>query len=158
MVGLHPDPASWEAGKALQRRCHLCRAARRVLRRLNRAASTLKHAKWLPLLFATSLALVVAPAAAAQVLLWSPQQRLCIEGTSSIEVGVSYKTRSGGPRWFRIVIVGPQGVAVRRVRGVATSGWRFWRYGPRRTGTYRTTYTTARGSKTFRTRVIGCGD
>lgn len=81
---------------------------------------------------------VVAPPASADVLVSSPDARVC--RGHAIKVGVWYQSYSGGPRRYRIDVFNPGGRRIFHTHGRATTRWRYWRVRANRVGRYRVVY------------------
>jgi hypothetical protein len=91
----------------------------------------------------------------APVAILIPARHGCL-GTTTMTVGVVYTNNPPGKRHYSVEITAPSGKRVLARTGRAPAKWRKWRYEPRTTGTYRTTYRLAWGTEHFRTRVKTC--
>lgn len=102
---------------------------------------------------------VGAPPATADVLISHPDREVCV-GTL-FRPGVWYQQYSGGPRSYRIKVVGPHGHVVMRVHGRATTRWRYFPVRAAQHGRYTTTFRPGAGVEVqwrsvARTRAVNC--
>jgi hypothetical protein len=98
---------------------------------------------------------VAASGGGAPVAILIPARQGCL-GSLTMTVGVVYTNNPPGERRYDVEITSPGGARVFARSGRAPAEWRKWRYEPRNTGTYRTTYRLAWASEHFRTRVKAC--
>jgi hypothetical protein len=92
------------------------------------------------LLATGAMPLVVPPTASSEVLVNAPAARGCLG--NSIDVGVWHKQTSP-ERGYRVTIFDPTGRVVFSRAGLATDTWQIWHYLPRRTGLFRTVYSSS---------------
>jgi hypothetical protein len=98
---------------------------------------------------------VAASGGGAPVAILIPARQACL-GVTSMKIGVVYTNNPPGARRYSVEITAPSGERVFARSGRALAKWRKWRYEPRTTGIYWTTYRLAWGTERFRTRVKAC--
>lgn len=111
----------------------------------------LRRKLMISVLMVLALSWVVAQTASADVLIEQPATAITLG--EPISIGYWYQDYSGGSNTLHVKISKGSRVYKRKTLHASASGWRYWRYTPQQTGTWKVKVTGAGWNTTYRVRV-----